>query len=82
MMKELRTTTGQRMTINYDPKSNALIFTETDWFADPIRSTGVPVKSQIVRPLGGRNVLALLRRRAAWHSSSSVGGPLVFARPK
>ena len=52
-MQELRTTTGQRVTISYDPRSNALTFTETDWFADPLRSTGVPVKSHIVRPLGG-----------------------------
>jgi hypothetical protein len=64
-MQELRTTTGQRVTVSYDPASNALIFTETDWFADAIRSTGVPVKSQIVRPLGGRKVLTLPRRRAA-----------------
>jgi hypothetical protein len=61
-MQELRTTTGQRVTIAYDPKSNALIFTETDWFADPIRSTGVPVKSQSVRRLGGHKVMTLPRR--------------------
>jgi hypothetical protein len=61
-MQELRTTTGQRVTVSYDPASNALIFTETDWFADPIRSTGVPVKSQIVCPLGERNVVTLPRR--------------------
>ena len=62
-MQELRTTTGQRVTISYDPRSNALTFTETDWFADPLRSTGVPVKTRIVRPLGGRNVVALPSRR-------------------
>jgi hypothetical protein len=64
-MQELRTTTGQRVTISYDPRSNALIFTETDWFADPIRSTGVPVKSQIVRPLGGPHIISLSTRRSA-----------------
>lgn len=69
-MQELRTTTGQRVRISYDPASNALTFQETDWFADPLRSTGVPEKSQIVRPPGGRNVMALpprrtTRRRAA-----------------
>ena len=63
-MQELRTTTGQLVTISYDPKTNALIFTETDWFADPIRSSAVPVKSRIVRPLSGRNVVALRPRRA------------------
>jgi hypothetical protein len=61
-MQELRTTTGQRVTIAYDAKSNALIFTETDWFADPIRSTGVPVKSQSVRRLRGHRVVTLPRR--------------------
>jgi len=66
-MQELRTTTGQRVRISYDPKSNALTFAETDWFADSLRSTGVPAKSQTVRLLGGRNVVALRarRRRAA-----------------
>jgi hypothetical protein len=63
-MQELRTTTGQLVRISYDPKTNALIFTETDWFADPIRSSAVPVKSRIVRPLHGRNVVALRPRRA------------------
>lgn len=62
-MQELRTTTGQRVRISYDPASNALTFHETDWFADPIRSTGVPVKSDIVRPLAPRNVVALPARR-------------------
>jgi hypothetical protein len=61
-MQELRTTTGQRVTITYDPTRNALTFTEADWFADPLRSTGVPVKSQSVRPLSGRNLVALPRR--------------------
>lgn len=63
-MQELRTTTGQRVTITYDPKSNALTFTETDWFADPIRSTAVPEKSRVVHGLAPRNVVALLRRRS------------------
>ncbi len=63
-MQELRTTTGQLVTVTYDPRSNALIFTEMDWFADPIRSSALPVKSRIVRPLGGRNVVSLPPRRA------------------
>ena len=62
-MQELRTTTGQRVRVSYDPSSNALIFHETDWFADPIRSTGVPVKSHIVRSLDARNVVTLPTRR-------------------
>lgn len=61
-MQELRTTTGQRVTISYDPRSNALTFVETDWFAEPLRSTSVPVKTQASRPLNPRNVIALPRR--------------------
>ena len=63
-MQELRTTTGQRVRISYDPARNQVTFHETDWFADPIRSSAVPVKSRIVRPLGGRNVVSLPPRRA------------------
>jgi hypothetical protein len=59
-MQDLRTTTGQRVSISYDPSINALIFREHDWFADPIRSTGVPVKSAIVRRLGADNVTRLV----------------------
>jgi hypothetical protein len=59
-MQDMRTTTGQRVSISYDPSINALIFREEDWFADPLRSTGVPVKSQIVRRLGGDNVTRLV----------------------
>jgi hypothetical protein len=40
-----------------------MTFHETDWFADPLRSSAVPVKSEIVRPLGGRNVVAMPIRR-------------------
>ena len=41
-MAELRTTTGQRLAIAYDPRSNAMMFFESDWFAEPFRTTGVP----------------------------------------
>jgi hypothetical protein len=61
-MQELRTTTGQRVRVSYDPSSNALIFHETDWFADPIRSTGIAVKSHIVRSQDVRNVVQLRRQ--------------------
>lgn len=68
-MQDMRTTTGQRVSISYDPSTNALIFREEDWFADPIRSTGVPVKSAIVRQLGGGNITRLVigrkRRRGS-----------------
>jgi hypothetical protein len=64
-MQELRTTTGQRVIISYDQQRNALTFREIDWFADPLRSTAVPVKSEIIRPLLPRNVIALRGRRRA-----------------
>jgi hypothetical protein len=62
-MQDVRTTTGQRVRISYDPTKNALTFHETDWFAEPLRSSAVPVKSEIIRPLGRRNVVALPVRR-------------------
>jgi hypothetical protein len=62
-MQDLRTTTGQRVSISYDPSTNSLIFREEDWFADPLRSTGVPVKSRIVRRLGADKVVRLVTRR-------------------
>lgn len=65
MMQELRTTTGQRVIISYNQASNALTFQETDWFAEPLRSTSVPVKSEIRRPLPPRNVISLTRTRRA-----------------
>jgi hypothetical protein len=63
IMQDMRTTTGQRVSISYDPSTNALTFREEDWFADPIRSTGVPVKSAIVRRLSADNVTRLVTRR-------------------
>ena len=64
-MQELRTTTGQRVLINYDPTRNALTFRETDWFAEPLRSSAVPVKSDTDRPLMPRNVVSLPKRKRA-----------------
>lgn len=62
-MQDMRTTTGQRVSISYDPSINALIFREEDWFADPIRSTGVPGKSAIVQRLRTERVVRLATRR-------------------
>ena len=62
-MQDMRTTTGQRVSISYDPSTNALILREEDWFAEPIRSTGVPVKSEIVRRLGAGNITRLVTGR-------------------
>ena len=48
-MAELRTTTGQRLAIAYDPRSNAMLFFESDWFAEPFRTTGVPHKLTAIK---------------------------------
>jgi hypothetical protein len=42
-----------------------MTFREEDWFADPLRSTGVPVKSAIVRRPGADNVTWLVTHRKA-----------------
>ena len=62
-MQQLRTTTGQSVSVSYDPRSNTVTFSETDWFAEPLRATGVPVKSHIQRPLGALVVDLASRRR-------------------
>lgn len=64
-MQALRTTTGQRVLISYDPTRNALTFRETDWFAEPLRSSAVPVKAETERPLTPRNVIPLRKRKRA-----------------
>lgn len=64
-MQDLRTTTGQRVQISYDPTRNALTFHETDWFADPLRSSAVPVKSEVERRLSPRKIISLPKRRHA-----------------
>ena len=61
-MQELRTTTGQRIRIGYDPMRNQMIFEEDDWCASPLQSTAMPVKSAIVRPVGSGLVVKLRRR--------------------
>lgn len=71
-MQDMRTTTGQRVSISYDPSTNALIFREEDWFADPLRSTGVPVKSQIVRrPAAPPRAGSPRWLQGKWHGGSA-----------
>jgi hypothetical protein len=60
-MQELRTTTGQRIRIAYDPSRNALTFHEDDWCPDLIRAAAS--KSHAIRPLTGARVVALPARR-------------------
>jgi hypothetical protein len=50
-MQTMRTTTGQPVSISYDPRTNTVVFAEGDWFADPVRSTAVPPRTQyLTRP--------------------------------
>ncbi len=42
----VRTTTGQSISLRYDPATNAIVFDEDDWFAGSFRSSAVPPKAQ------------------------------------
>jgi len=45
-MHALRTTTGQTVTISYDAATNSVVFRESDWYPDPVRSSAVPPRAQ------------------------------------
>jgi hypothetical protein len=64
-MDESRTTTGQRMSIGYDPAANTLIFREEGWYADPFRSSSAPTVTRLQRPIGRATITRLrdVRRR-------------------
>lgn len=63
-MPEMRTTTGQRISIGYDPAANVLVFREEGWHAEAFRTGEAPVVTRLVRPIGTAAV-ARLRRRSA-----------------
>jgi hypothetical protein len=76
-MHELRTTTGQSVTIGYDPSTNTMVFRESDWYPDPVRSSAVPPKAQFRRRLGESTVLKPVadrpkRRRVATPAKAVV----------
>ena len=48
-MQTMRTTTGQPVSISYDPRTNTVVFAEGDWFADPVRSSAVPPRAQYLK---------------------------------
>ena len=57
-----RATSGQRLDIRYDPRTNAIVFLEDDWSAD-VRGGASPrsvFREQLETP-----VIRRLRRRAA-----------------
>jgi hypothetical protein len=66
-MQELRTTSGQRITIGYDPTANTLIFREEGWYAEPFRAGEEAGVTRLVRPIGSAVVTRLrdVRRQRA-----------------
>lgn len=62
-MPEMRTTTGQRISIGYDPAANVLVFREEGWHAEAFRTGDAPVTTRLARPIGTAAVARLRRRR-------------------
>jgi hypothetical protein len=58
-----RATSGQRLDIRYDPRTNALVFLEDDWTADG--RGGATPRSAFREQLDTAKVRRLPRRRAA-----------------
>ncbi len=58
-----RATSGQRLDIRYDPRSNAIVFLEDDWTAD-VRGGASP-RTAFRAQLDPPNIRRLPRRRAA-----------------
>jgi hypothetical protein len=58
----VRSTTGQSLSVRYDPRSNTMIFAESDWFSDTLRSGGVPARGEVRQRLDAA-VLQLKSRR-------------------
>lgn len=61
-MADLRTTTGQRISIGYDPTANTFLFREDGWHPEAFRIEQAPQVSRLARPIGGA---AVTRIRAA-----------------
>jgi len=58
-MQDLRTTTGQRISIGYDPAANTLTFREENWHADMFRGGDAPSVIRQQRPIGGAVITRL-----------------------
>lgn len=58
-----RTTSGQRLDIRYDPRTNAIVFVEDDWTADG--RGGATPRSAFREQLETPKIRRLARRRAA-----------------
>ena len=59
----VRTTTGQSISLRYDPATNAIVFDEDDWFAGTFRSSAVPPKAQYRKGLNGAAIVDVKARR-------------------
>ena len=70
-MRELRTTTGQTISISYEAATNTVLFAEDDWFADPVRASAVPPRSLIRARAGAPTPAAPCRSRAAAVASNA-----------
>lgn len=57
-----RATSGQRLDIRYDPRTNAMVFLEDDWTAD---ARGSASPRSVFRQQLETAVIRRLRRRAA-----------------
>ena len=57
-----RATSGQRLDIRYDPKTNAIVFLEDDWTAD---ARGGASPRSVFREQLETAVMRRMRRRAA-----------------
>ena len=57
-----RATSGQRLDIRYDPRTNAIVFLEDDWSVD---SRGGAAPRAVFREQLDTPVIRRLRRRAA-----------------
>lgn len=64
-MQDLRTTSGHRITIGYDPRANTLTFREDGWHAEAFRTGDEPTVTKLQRPIGGAVITRLrdVRRR-------------------
>ena len=57
-MQEMRTTSGGRITIGYDPAANTLTFREEGWHAEAFRGDEAEV-TRLVRPIGSAVITRL-----------------------
>lgn len=72
-MQDMRTTSGHRITIGYDPAANTLTFREEGWHAEAFRTGEEPLVTRLSRPIGGATITRLrdVRRRQRRHPAAN-----------